>query len=488
MSVKILLKYIVFVGMFFALAHTVFASFEITEIMYDLSGTDTDHEWVEVHNTGSTLDDLSKWYLFSDNTKHSLAPQSSSMVEGGGYAIITQNVTKFKTDWPNFGGLLFDSSWTGFNNEGETIALKDPDLNIISSITYNSSQGGSGDGNSLQKIDGVWKGAVPTPGLANQSESNSSNSGNNSSQTLSSSSSADSQSTTTQALKKETEIPKITTDIISKNLVFANISFPIESITLGHSREALTHGKFVWNLGDGTAKEEIESKPFEYFYQYPGEYVVTLSYYQNYYSIKPDATDRMIIKAVPSEIAISSVGDNTDPFVELENKSTYEIPLSKWILKGLNNSFIIPEGTLILQNKKLKLSSKITGFNSEDITSIMLQNPTGEISAAYPLIPIAKSSIKSISANNSQNYVSDVSANNTKPDALLDKTQVIDLNNLGASAENADIKNTRTALSFMGLGGIIILGVASIFVIRRKNTIPDYLEQDLRAEDMTIVE
>ncbi len=144
------------------------ANFEITEIMYDLDGTDSNREWIEVKNIGDKNEDLSKWYLFSDNTKHALIPQTESIIESGRYAVIAQNVPQFKNDWPNFTGLIFDSSWTSFNNNGEIISLKDPKLNVVSSISYTSSLGGAGDGDSLQKINDTWVGSKPTPGVENK--------------------------------------------------------------------------------------------------------------------------------------------------------------------------------------------------------------------------------------------------------------------------------------------------------------------------------
>lgn len=154
--------------MVFSVFNLVCANFELTEIMYDLDGTDSNREWVEVKNIGDKTLDLSKWYLFSDNTKHALIPQIGSNIESGKYAVIVQNVLQFKNDWPNFSGLIFDSSWTGFNNNGEIISLKDPELNIVSPISYTSSLGGAGDGDSLQKINNNWVGSQPTPGLENK--------------------------------------------------------------------------------------------------------------------------------------------------------------------------------------------------------------------------------------------------------------------------------------------------------------------------------
>ncbi|MEI6660324.1 MAG: lamin tail domain-containing protein, partial [bacterium] len=167
MTISKYLKYYILIILFFSCFSLARAGFEVSEVMYDASGTDDGHEWVEVENTGSLSDDLSKWYLFTDNSKHALVPQGQAVVPAYGYAVIAQNPAKFKSDYPNFSGILYDSSWTDFNNTNETIGLKDPVLTLADSMTVNSSMGATGDGNSLQKIDGVFIGSIPTPGLAN---------------------------------------------------------------------------------------------------------------------------------------------------------------------------------------------------------------------------------------------------------------------------------------------------------------------------------
>lgn len=68
----------------------------------------------------------------------------------------------------NYSGLLFDSSWTDFNNTAETISIMDGNQRIIDTVTYTSTYGAKGNGYSLQKINGIWKESKPTPGIENK--------------------------------------------------------------------------------------------------------------------------------------------------------------------------------------------------------------------------------------------------------------------------------------------------------------------------------
>ena len=147
------------------------ASLEITEIMYDLSGTDTNREWIEIYNNGEESVDVSTWKFFEENTNHNLvASQGDTVLVKGEYAVIADKPEKFLIDWPDFAGIILDSSFS-LKNTGETLTLKDADLNIIDSVSYTSDWGAEGDGNSLQKIGGEWKAAAPTPGSANEASS-----------------------------------------------------------------------------------------------------------------------------------------------------------------------------------------------------------------------------------------------------------------------------------------------------------------------------
>ncbi len=466
---------------FFVCSRSVFANFEITEIMYDLDGTDSDREWVEVKNVGSYSVDLSKWYLFSDNSKHSLVPQGNSIVPSGSYVIIAQNPSKFNVDWPNFSGLLFDSSWTGLNNESDSLSLKDPDLNIQSPISFNSSLGGDGDGNSLQLIGSLWKAASPTPGLINEVTND-----DNSNAITQSSSSVNTDISNSNIIdKKELENPKIVTQIITSKIVTAGVPFIIDHVTIGLKKEKIVLGKFTWNFGDGMLRESTTSDPFEYIYKYPGEYVLNLSYCSSVFCIKPDATDRIIVKVISSGVNIISIGSKSDPYIEIENNSNYEIALYNWIIKGSNHTFTIPQGMIILANKKLKLSPIVTGFDFNDLSSVSIIDKTGQVFSTYPNTNY--SLLKNYSSKNSPNNY--IKSDSPKIKETQNTQEVINLNDLGSSAESSsNLLLNNKLLIYFGLASVILIGIASVVLFRRKNNYPDYIEKEVSANDMVIIE
>ena len=164
--VKILL---LFVGAYLFLPFCfAFASLEINEIMYDFkTGSDEGREWVEIFNNSETAVDVTLFKFFEEDTNHRLKlVQGNSKIQAKTYALIVSDPTKFKDSYPDFYGTIFDSSFS-LHNSGETLAIKKGE-EVVDQYSYQSSSGGAGDGQSLQKINGIWRGAVPTPGRENK--------------------------------------------------------------------------------------------------------------------------------------------------------------------------------------------------------------------------------------------------------------------------------------------------------------------------------
>jgi hypothetical protein len=474
-------QYVFIIILFCSWIHFANASLEITEIVYDPIGANTNHQWIEIYNTDSTPVSIDTTWRFNDGSSHYINDKVSFTVQPLSYFILTGDKDTFMIDHPSFSGLVIDTIMS-LDKDGETISLI-KDSVTIAEVTYNSSMGASENNNSLQKINNTWTEASPTIGVSNNvltipSDASSSNG------------SAGDTTTTTQK-NKTSEIASISTEIITKKIAIAGIPFQISAETLGLNKEKLTEGKFVWNFGDGMQKIDTRYVPFEYMYEYEGEYVLTLSYYRYpYYPYEEfiDASDRMIIKVVAPGVVISSAGNDTDAFVELHNNSSYEIALSKWILKGVEHSFIIPTGTTLLSGKKLKFSPRVTGFLYSDLQSISLLNPAGDSIAVYPQeekIAVSKKTILS-------------SANITKATVYKDSSDLpvlenlVNLNNLEAQALNTNKNINPQTFAWIGLAGVIILGIVSVLFIGKKNSSSgkdkDDLEKELSADDMVILE
>ena len=144
------------------------AEVQFNEIMYDVNGPDTGHEWIEIANTGSSEVNLTLWKLNEQGTNHNLnLIAGSSTLAAGEFAVIADDAALFQQDYPDFVGTLFDSVFS-LSNAGEYLALYNGSHNI-NAVNYSSSWGG-GNGYSLERFNAAWNTSLApkgTPGKEN---------------------------------------------------------------------------------------------------------------------------------------------------------------------------------------------------------------------------------------------------------------------------------------------------------------------------------
>lgn len=127
----------------------------INEVMYDLSGSDDNHEWVEIKNISVGDIDLTGW-KFNDGSNHNLnlppknGGQGSSVIPSGGYAILADRADVFLSDYPGFSGIVIDTVMS-LNNATEILKIIDADGQTVEQISYDNSLGANGDGYSLER-------------------------------------------------------------------------------------------------------------------------------------------------------------------------------------------------------------------------------------------------------------------------------------------------------------------------------------------------
>ncbi|MCB9803057.1 lamin tail domain-containing protein [Candidatus Nomurabacteria bacterium] len=132
----------------------------ISEIMYDLSGGDAGHEWVEIFNSGNEEIEVltgagSDTWRFFDGTNHTLnlAQGEDNLIVPGEYFIIAADAEQFLQDYPEFSGTVFDTVMSLANTTGELALSFDGGETYLIQATYDSAWGGSGSGKSLEKIN-----------------------------------------------------------------------------------------------------------------------------------------------------------------------------------------------------------------------------------------------------------------------------------------------------------------------------------------------
>ncbi len=474
-------KYLLFLFMlvFFSPFSLVSANLIINEVMYDLSGSDSTNsksrEWIEIYNSGSSdvAVDASSWRIYDGGANRTMNGEVNFSIPASGYIILAGDKDTFLGDFPNFSGIVYDTGITSLNNTGATLKLLDQDQNTVDTFTYSSSLGGAGDGNSLQKISGSWTGGVPTPGVTNDgpsSQISSTNSGVNTTSGNSSGSSSSTSNTSAAVVKKPTEEAKITTQITGKTLVFAGLPAIFQAKAFGYEKEQLRYGKFFWNFGDGDSREanaNFEEK-FSHTYFYPGDYLVTLEYYRNYYGDTPDAFDKIIVKVVPSDVVISSVGSDQDFFVELTNNALYDADISGWMLSGETKNFYFSRNTIIAAKKKIILSSNLTHFSFLDKNFLKLINSQGNLVFDYSAINFP---VKKEANSPAVRTVSNISKKDSIKVAELPEVL---LGNLAAAPISAPLKQESSENSlFMIISALVLIGgsAGAVYFIRQRRII-----------------
>lgn len=455
------------------------ASLDISEVMYDPKGANTNHQWVEVYNSGSdsVSIDATKW-RFNDGSSHYMNSKTSFSVPANSYFILTGDKNTFLSDYPGFGGVVIDTSMS-LDKDGGTVSILN-DGSTVSLFSYDSSMGGAEDGNSLQKSGSIWIADIPTPGMPyTETIVNNTNNEEQAVEAANLKSSSDVESASPK-------VYKISTDILSKSVVIAGVDFMLRQQTTGLQKEIVQNGKLVWSFGDGMSLETSNlSTPFPYRYDYPGEYLVTLSYYKDNFTNEPDAIDRLSIKVISPSIFISAVGTISDPYIEIENKSSYEINLSDWKIDGGVKSFIFSKGTTILPGKRIKMPSRITGFRFEDLSNIKIFSPAGEVFATYPA-SVTKSDSVNINKISTQTKSSNTNLNTNNKNKY---SKVINLDDMSANASDSKKGDISTNTILLIILGVLLVG-GTLYVINNKEEFfnsKDSLEKKIRPEDIDIL-
>lgn len=454
-------------GLLIAAPLSVNAQAEISEIMYDLPGTDAGREWVEVHNTGSAALDLSEWKLLENETHHALTHVSgASAISAGSYAIVADNAAAFLTDHPGYSGTLIDSAFS-LSNTGETLTLKQGDT-VVDSVSYTATAGGAGDGMSLQLRGGSWVAESPSPGGsqvggAPVDAQEQERAVNEAVQDSSDREVPEQESESGGSAEPLLRPTGITVSAGGDRVVMMRASQFFEATVRDSHGSEMEHARVLWNFGNGAV---VEGEKVFYQYNHPGTYVVSVK------ASSPDerltARTRFTVKAEAGHVEIAAVMPSG---VRIANRGVREVNLSHWSLRSGEESFLFPEDTILLPGAAVTFHNNVTGFSAPDARSLALAYPNG-MAAAVPSAKAPPAPSFAVAPSRAPVVVNRVSA--VEPEVAVTPVQTADLRSPAAAALVAAPQPAQQPEDLipwlLALFAVLVCGLIGLFVLRNKMT------------------
>jgi hypothetical protein len=109
----------------------------INEINYKSGAEKPTGDWVEIYNQGNVAVDMSGWIFKDGDNLHAFPFPSGFTLPVDGYAIVAENITTFKSVYPNIPN-VFGSTGFGLSATGEAVRLYNNQGALVDSVVYSS--------------------------------------------------------------------------------------------------------------------------------------------------------------------------------------------------------------------------------------------------------------------------------------------------------------------------------------------------------------
>ncbi|MDP3963440.1 MAG: lamin tail domain-containing protein [bacterium] len=326
----------------------------ISEIMYDLEGSDSGREWVEIYNDmpqAVIIATGTAGFRFYDGSNHLLSGPNvgSADIAPGGYAILASDAEIFLGEHAGFAGAVFDTVMS-LTNTSDTLRMLDEFGVTLDEATYEAVWGAQGNGKTLElKSDGFWNESLEmggTPGRQNGD-------------------SIPSPAPTPSSTPEPTVLPLATPSLTP-------IPTPAATPTPSPSQSSTpTPAPTPSNAPDPTVSP----------------------------SATPISAPTPLPRIYISEFYPNTSGSDTDEeFIELSNSEAYAVDLSGWTIDDIDGGsppYHVPDGAIIAAGGYSVFTRTVNGLALNNDTDIVrLITPGGQLyaSVAYQDPPKGSSS------------------------------------------------------------------------------------------------
>jgi hypothetical protein len=244
------------------------AALQITEVMYDpVRGG----EWIELYNPDDAPVDLKGWKLY-DGASHNISA-NALLLGAGEYIILADDKNAFVSAFSDITTTIVDIV-TAFNNDGDTIILRNASGADISQMSYKASAGASKNNKSLQLIGDEflpWTPSIGTIAVVTKAEV----------EAATPSTDTTTAAPKTTAVAQQTSSPyhawpsdmQIYVSAGGNKVSLAGAEIVFDGKVLSAAKKSLPNADLIWTFGDGGSDRGTQVR---HTFHYPGRYVVLL--------------------------------------------------------------------------------------------------------------------------------------------------------------------------------------------------------------------
>lgn len=272
--------------------------------------------------------------------------------------------------------------------------------------------------------------------------------------------------------------------------IVAGADASFEAYAVGLKKEPIENARYVWSFGDGAS---LEGKHVYHAYHYPGSYVVLVEASSGEWS----AMDRKDSTVTVPLLSVSGIKEGPDGFIEITNKGTDDLDLSRWFLKAGGTFFMFPNGTMVKAGKAVPFPADITKLSAGSDAELLY--PNGKTVVRYvnvgtadedPVLPvsapIAKTTVEKAPVETSPHPISLTKPTESELVDTASVSPVINPASIQASAVQSGNGSAKWFLSALALSLVVAGGY--LFTARRFSSPTEPKEDKISADEFEIVE
>jgi len=231
-------------------------------------------------------------------------------------------------------------------------------------------------------------------------------------------------------------------------------------------RDVINYAKFFWNFGDGTT---AEGPWVMHHYSYPGRYAVELTITNT--SMR--TSSRITVTAEPASVALVALPQGG---VSVKNTTGRDLDISFWQIKQGEQTFTLPEYSVVLKDSSINIAAKTLGFEANN-AKLFYPDGTEVVAGDEPAVsePTSQSSDSGIEVSGGPAVYAPLITVASVEEVVDEPATTTEGEPLVASVAASDANSPW--LPVVGLSGLVGVGIASVWAIRRRPGTPGVVEE-----------